>query len=152
MDCVTPSHPDAIPPGESVDITKLLENTESILDPETEPKEKIDYKRWDYHPRVPVMEQLQKNTNLPFLKAQSATDKELADIIQEVRNKKSDVSPTPHIQKRKLLGTFTSPPSPPIPPLDSLLSWRPLRISIETSPNRGTPNKETSPKKQTLVN
>ncbi|KAH3679690.1 hypothetical protein WICPIJ_008566, partial [Wickerhamomyces pijperi] len=36
MDCITPSHPVAIPPGESLDISKLLEIEESLFDVEND--------------------------------------------------------------------------------------------------------------------
>jgi DNA polymerase gamma 1 len=91
MECITPSHQTPIPPGESIDITTLLEKGEAArLDPAVVPDVRYAPKLDDieYTPRVPVMQAIQEATegSLPFLKAQIVeTDEELRDIIKEVR-------------------------------------------------------------------
>ncbi|KAI8662623.1 hypothetical protein LRP88_06835 [Fusarium phalaenopsidis] len=91
MECITPSHQAPIPPGESIDITTLLEKGEAArLDPAVVPDVRYAPKLDDieYTPRVPVMQAIQEATegSLPFLKAQIVeTDEELRDIIKEVR-------------------------------------------------------------------
>jgi DNA polymerase gamma 1 len=86
MDCVTPSHQEKIPHGESLDITSLLSKPESHLDPSIIPTRPLDLSAIHYKPRIPVMETLQKTYDVNFLKAQiTADDKELRDIIKEQR-------------------------------------------------------------------
>ena len=84
MDCITPTNPNGISPGESLDISQLLEKEESLLRPEV--AREIDFKRFEYVPRVPVMKDLQAKTNILLMKAQiSSEDKELDDIVTTAR-------------------------------------------------------------------
>ena len=86
MDCITPSHTQAIPHGESLDITTLLAKPESFLDPSIIPTNPPNLSAIEYAPRIPVMEALQKTYDVNFLKAQiTADDKELRDIIKDQR-------------------------------------------------------------------
>jgi DNA polymerase gamma 1 len=86
MDCITPSHTQAIPHGESLDITSLLAKPESYLDPSITSMDPPDLSAINYMPRIPVMESLQKTYDINFLKAQiTADDKELRDIIKDQR-------------------------------------------------------------------
>jgi len=86
MDCITPSHLQAIPHGESLDITTLLAKPESCLDPSIIPTNPPNLSSIEYTPRVPVIEALQKTYDINFLKAQiTADDKELRDIIKDQR-------------------------------------------------------------------
>ncbi|RSL71094.1 DNA polymerase gamma, mitochondrial [Fusarium duplospermum] len=91
MECITPSHQTPIPPGESIDITTLLEKGEAArLDPAIVPDVSYAPKLDDieYTPRVPVMQAIREATegSLPFLKAQIVqTDEELRDIVKGVR-------------------------------------------------------------------
>lgn len=88
MNCITPSNLVAIPPGESIDITKLLEKKDAILDPAIRSNEgEINYDRWEYTPRMPVMEELAKTADIQFLKAQSATDEEFSQILKDAKEK-----------------------------------------------------------------
>ncbi|KAI2630641.1 DNA polymerase family A [Hypoxylon sp. NC1633] len=88
MDCVTPSHSTPIPPGESLDITQLLEKGgEAYLDPSIVPeKHAPQLGRIPYQPRKPVMEDLdasQDPKDLSFLRAQITNDeKELREILK----------------------------------------------------------------------
>jgi len=80
MDCITPSNPNGISPGESLDISQLLEKEESLLLPEV--AREIDFKGFEYIPRVPVMRDLRAKINILLMKAQiSSKDKELNDIV-----------------------------------------------------------------------
>lgn len=84
MDCITPSHLTKIPHGESVDITTLLANPASFLDPAIIPTNPPQLDSIAYTPRIPVMESIQGNDDLSFLKAQiTADDKELREIIKD---------------------------------------------------------------------
>lgn len=87
MDCVTPSHTTPIPHGESIDIVQLLNKGEAaFLDPAIKPVDTPLPERFDYKPRTPVMEALNKHSGLGFIKAQiTADDKELRDILKEVK-------------------------------------------------------------------
>ncbi|TGO51693.1 hypothetical protein BOTNAR_0347g00030 [Botryotinia narcissicola] len=101
MDCITPSHKTAIPHGESIDIQQLLLQPSAHLDPSivsTDPPNPSDIV---YEPRIPVMESLQKSTDLMFLKAQiTADDQELKDIIKEKKKlKEKDAPAKPKISR-----------------------------------------------------
>ncbi|KAK7428954.1 DNA-directed DNA polymerase gamma mip1 [Neonectria magnoliae] len=94
MDCITPSHPDAIAPGESIDIVTLLEKgDEARLDPAIvpDPKRAPKLDHIQYTPRVPVMQAI-RNTDgdsMPFLKAQiSSSDEELRDVTKNMTKAK----------------------------------------------------------------
>ena len=89
MDCITPSHPDKIPHGESLDIWALLaKGDQAALDPEVRPKKLLDLGKYDYEPRIPVMAEMLKENPTPqdqaLLKAQIVfSDKELREIIKD---------------------------------------------------------------------
>lgn len=91
MDCVTPSHANPIPPGESLDIMQLLaKGDQAFLDPAIVPARHAP--RLDnipYTPRVPVMETLLAESSplgpgdLSFIKAQITGDEaELREILK----------------------------------------------------------------------
>ncbi|KAH6890454.1 DNA polymerase family A-domain-containing protein [Thelonectria olida] len=89
MDCITPSHPTPIAPGESLDIMTLLAlGDEAKLDesivPKAEDAPKLD--GIEFTPRVPVMQAMQEDAGetLPFLKAQiTNNDMELREIVKD---------------------------------------------------------------------
>jgi len=90
MDCITPSHPEPIPHGESIDIVKLLEKgPEAWLDPAIVPeKHAPKLEGITYTPRKPVMQSLQQDVEDPlaFIKAQiTADDDELKELIKSQR-------------------------------------------------------------------
>lgn len=94
MDCITPSHPNKIPHGESLDITTLLSKPESYLDPSIIPTDPPNVSAIPYWPRVPVMDTLKSNADVNFLKAQiTADDTELRDILKEQRKSAESNSP-----------------------------------------------------------
>lgn len=76
LDCVTPSHPNSIPPGESLDITRLLEK---VTDEIVFPKRGGKLSNIKYTPRAPVLEDLEsdKDPDLVVAKAklQNSIDK-----------------------------------------------------------------------------
>lgn len=87
MDCVTPSHPEKIPHGESLDINQLLaKGTEAFLDPSIVPESgPIDLDQYSYTPRRSVMSSLGGSNDLAYIRAQITDDeKELKSIIKEV--------------------------------------------------------------------
>lgn len=95
MDCVTPSHQEKIPHGESLDIMALLaKGSLSHLDETIVPRDPPALETITYVPRQSVMESMQSE-DLYFIKAQiTADDKELRDIIKEQR-KASEVATPP---------------------------------------------------------
>lgn len=68
MDCVTPSHPVAIPEGQSLDIYQLLNQYTAVLGP---PSSRKKVRIWPYAPRQPVLAELQPNYE--YLAAQITT-------------------------------------------------------------------------------
>ncbi|KAH8801584.1 DNA polymerase-like protein gamma [Xylogone sp. PMI_703] len=86
MDCITPSHPEKIPHGESLDVIALLKRgTLSHLDSAITPKDPPAPERFEYMPRQSVMESMQ-SLDINFIKAQiTADDKELREIVKEHR-------------------------------------------------------------------
>ena len=89
MDCVTPSHPDKIPPGESLDIWALIaKGDQAALDPEVTPRRPLNLDKWAYEPRTPVMASMLKELptaqDLALLKAQIvSSDQELWEVIKD---------------------------------------------------------------------
>ncbi|KAF4634326.1 hypothetical protein G7Y89_g3779 [Cudoniella acicularis] len=83
MDCITPSHHEKIPHGESLDMATLLAKPSSYLDPSIIPIDPPNVSEIPYTPRIPVMETLKSNNDINFLKAQiTADDKELREILK----------------------------------------------------------------------
>ena len=120
MDCVTPSHPDKIPHGESVTINQLLDKgSAAYLDPNIVPNDPINLEQYLYTPRPSVMAELRERTDLNFLKAQiSSEPKELNDIIQDINKKPSSTSLSSTekgLPKTKVRKMKTTPPSYPHP-------------------------------------
>jgi len=96
MDCVTPSHPNKIPHGESLNITQLLaKGEEAWLDPNVVPKDgPIDVSKYEYTPRPTVISTLNSSTDLRYLRAQiTSDDKELRSIIKEAEKDESSSYP-----------------------------------------------------------
>ena len=87
MDCVTPSQPNPIPPGESIDIEGLLaKGQEAHLDSNVKPLDAPHVEKISYTPRVPVMADLQHRSDLTFLRAQVTNDdKEFREILKELK-------------------------------------------------------------------
>ncbi|KKA22781.1 DNA-directed DNA polymerase [Rasamsonia emersonii CBS 393.64] len=91
MDCVTPSHPNKIPHGESLDIHQLMDKGhEAYLDPSIEPVSPPAPEKYSYTPRKSVMSSLQNSDQIAFIKAQiTSDDKELREIIKEAMKSSS---------------------------------------------------------------
>ena len=87
MDCVTPSHPEAIPPGESLDITQLLaKGDQAFLAPAITSLDPPQPERFTYEPRKPVMESLETRNAMHYLRAQIAPDPAaLHSILKELK-------------------------------------------------------------------
>lgn len=94
MDCVTPSHPQKIPHGESLSMEQLLDKgSEALLDPSTTPKHAPAVDQYTYTPRASVLSELNTSTDLAFLRAQIAgDDRELREIVKEVSGKTKGTS------------------------------------------------------------
>ncbi|KAI0476849.1 DNA polymerase gamma [Xylaria cf. heliscus] len=119
MDCVTPSHPTPIPPGESLDITELLEKgDDAFLDPNIVPaKHAPNPESIPYTKRVPIMQSLAMSPDLKdlsFLKAQITNDeKELRNILKEQRRVFSGEFPTnssPRKPRKSKIVPYSSQP------------------------------------------
>lgn len=100
MDCITPSHKEAIPHGESLDILSLLDKGRvARLDPKVTPSEPVNPRQYTaaYTPRTPVLTTLEGSdpvspANLAYLKAQiSSDDKELRDALKPLRGPRAPV-------------------------------------------------------------
>lgn len=72
MDCVTPSHPNPIEPGESMDMFALLKECTTL---EAGKVPNIDMSGFPYTPRKPVLESIDeaKRTIVPYIEAQIAS-------------------------------------------------------------------------------
>jgi len=103
MDCVTPSHPEKIPHGESLDINQLLAKGEkAFLDPAIVPESgPIDLDQYPYAPRQSVMSTLGGSNDVGYIRAQiTADEKELKSIVKEVEQESAEgddtsAAPTP---------------------------------------------------------
>ncbi|KKK13815.1 hypothetical protein ARAM_005377 [Aspergillus rambellii] len=86
MDCVTPSHPQKIAHGETLDIVQLLDKNEPArLDPSIIPDFPPSPEKYIYTPRETVMSTLQSSSNMAFIQAQiTKDDKELREIIKDL--------------------------------------------------------------------
>lgn len=112
MNCVTPSHQTPIAPGESLDITQLLERgADAFLDPDIVPAAYApNLENIPYTPRIPVMQSLaiaQDATDLSFLKAQiTDNNEELRTILQD--QKKALAASVPKIPRPRKGFTYHS--------------------------------------------
>jgi DNA polymerase gamma 1 len=90
LDCVTPSHPTAIPSGEAIDIYDLLKKCPSLEIPDIQIN-KIDYGSIPYVPRTPVVKTIEKEQfPLEYLRAQITPDEfEAKSICNAVRRMNS---------------------------------------------------------------
>jgi len=92
MDCVTPSHPNKIPHGESLNIEQLLaKGDEAFLDPAIVPKDgPIELDKYPYTPRPTVLSTLNSSSDIRYLKAQiTGDDNELKAIVREIEKENS---------------------------------------------------------------
>lgn len=114
MDCVTPSNPVAIPPGESIDISALLRKGDlARLDESVAPDTRHAPRLADipYTPRKPVMEELREAeagaqadpaAELRFIRAQITGDEaELRELLKETRRPAPSPSPSPSLPAAK---------------------------------------------------
>lgn len=95
MDCVTPSHPNKIPHGESLDINQLLNKGScALLDPTIQPHQPMSLDGYEYTPQIPVIVRMGEKVNVDFLKAQiTNSDKELGNIVRELNKRAADMRP-----------------------------------------------------------
>ncbi|KAL2270358.1 hypothetical protein VTJ83DRAFT_2542 [Remersonia thermophila] len=108
MDCVTPSNPTPIPPGESLDIAALLDLGDAARLDESVVPDPARAPRLDgieYAPRVPVMESLRQAeaadpaAHLRFIRAQICNDdNEFKEILKETRKAYSSPASAPSKQ------------------------------------------------------
>ncbi|KAK6361625.1 DNA-directed DNA polymerase gamma mip1 [Orbilia blumenaviensis] len=88
LDCITPSNPNKIPSGESIDMMGLINNEEAMLPLGEETINPETLKNIEYQHRQPILEQLAEvsQSNIYQMKAQIAKDdKDLAKVVKEIR-------------------------------------------------------------------
>ncbi|KAM7193289.1 DNA polymerase gamma, mitochondrial [Naviculisporaceae sp. PSN 640] len=123
MDCITPSNPTPIPPGETIDIVGLLERgDEARLDPNIVPDPEYAPKldNIPYTPRKPIMEALREEegrgderAELRFIRAQITNDEaELREILREGRTSFSPATSNPPSIAAMFDSVFTSTSTP----------------------------------------
>jgi DNA polymerase gamma 1 len=130
MECITPSHATPIAPGESLDITALLEKgSQAKLDPAIVPDPRYAPKLGDieYTPRVPVMQGLDNpsSESAGFLKAQIVSDqKDLQDIIKDMRKSEPAATPkkAPTVSKASLKKVLPYHAYPQLVPMEEPMS------------------------------
>ncbi|KAF9774100.1 DNA-directed DNA polymerase gamma mip1 [Fusarium sp. DS 682] len=145
MECITPSHPTPISPGESIDISTLLEKGEiARLDPAIIPDPKYAPKldQIEYTPRVPIMQGIQEpaQETTPFLKAQIVSDEaELRDVVKEVQKARLAAAPKKDkpLSKRELQGVLPYRAFPRLVPMEEPVSVsEALRVKPSAYENR----------------
>jgi DNA polymerase gamma 1 len=92
LDCITPSHPNPIPAGESLDIEQILAKGEEARLDTSSPRvgDEPQPDRFEYVPRTPVIRELwdkmEPASQRRYLRAQMASDAELRDLVREAKN------------------------------------------------------------------
>ncbi|KAI9827766.1 MAG: DNA-directed DNA polymerase gamma mip1 [Thelocarpon impressellum] len=121
MDCVTPSHPEAIPHGRRLTVTDLLAMPEARLDPGIVPKGPAPRpEQYEYKERKPVMASLAPSPP-HFLKAQiSSSDAELRELIRE-QKKLAPSPPRPQSRKREKAAFGGQPQAVELPDVGTML-------------------------------
>ncbi|KAK5664010.1 hypothetical protein OQA88_224 [Cercophora sp. LCS_1] len=120
MDCITPSNPVAIPPGESIDIVALLgeKGDKARLDPAIIPEGKgcSDLDMIQYTPRKSVMQELMEQEGrtteeeMRFIRAQIVGDEAgLREIMKETKPKPARSGAGGGGRPKKVLPYFSSP-------------------------------------------
>jgi len=124
MDCVTPSHPQKIPPGESLDISQLLAKGEqAYLDPAIKPTNAPNPQRFEYTYRQPVMESLQMPNAKHYLRAQIAeSTTELNKIVKEL--KPPVPAPLSSSSRKKAVAELTPQDATPVTRTGKKAPWR----------------------------
>ncbi|KHO00711.1 DNA polymerase gamma [Metarhizium album ARSEF 1941] len=130
MDCITPSHPTAIAPGESLDMSALLEKgSEAMLDPTIIPDARCAPRpeQYKYTPRVPVMETMQDASGhgLSFIKAQIIdSDAELGSMVKNMRKAESAAGANKEksVSKRRLTNVLPYHAQPQLIPMEEPIS------------------------------
>lgn len=142
MDCVTPSQPNKIPHGESLDIVQLLaKGDEAFLDSKIVPKDgNIDLDRYEYTQRPSIMASLNSSTDLRYLRAQvTSDDKELKALVKdlETENTKGDAGTSGGNAVPLPRGRRPKPrvPTPPHAPMQ-----QPILMEVEDRWEKGYKN------------
>lgn len=155
MDCITPSHPNKIPHGESLDILQLLaKGDEAFLDPKTAPKDgDIDLNKYEYTERQSVMASLNSSVDLRYLRAQvTGDDKELKALVKEIEGEttpRGDNGPSGGSGSVLPRGRRPKPkvPAPPHAPMQ-----RPILMEVEDRWEKGFKNAFASAQKPWIFN
>lgn len=128
MDCITPSHPEPIAHGESLDINTLLEKgQEAMLDPAVvpDPRHAPNPESVEYRPRVPVMKAIQDSTgsNTAFIKAQIIDkEEELKELIKDIKKAEALTATDKPMSKRALKNVLPYHAHPQLVPMEEPMS------------------------------
>lgn len=143
MDCVTPSHPNPIPHGESLNMSQLLaKGNLSRLDPLVKPRLIPQPEKWAYTPRQSVMESLRSSFDLTFLRAQiTADDNELRDILREERKTQNTTTTPRYSRTRRAPPAHVQPQAVELPDIGTLLRQR-LRTGPDGARHRHHPHQQ----------
>ncbi|KAL2257889.1 hypothetical protein VTK26DRAFT_9006 [Humicola hyalothermophila] len=155
MDCVTPSNPLPIPPGESIDINTLLQMGElARLDESIVPNPAYAPKlsHIEYTPRKPVMEELRETESpdpvaeMRFIRAQICNDEtEFREILKETRKPPSPPSPPGSATTKKKTAspsTTVATPTSTTPLEPTTAKATPARTSTITTPKTAQTKKK----------
>ncbi|KAI9867882.1 MAG: DNA-directed DNA polymerase gamma mip1 [Trichoglossum hirsutum] len=130
MDCITPSHPQKIPHGESLDINQILaKGSRSKLDINTvpAPHHAPNPKKWTYEPRQSVIDQLSSkhdDRSLAYLRAQITSDeKELGDVVRDSRKAVGNPSTLSGGSPRQSVATRPHHQQPQMIELPAICEW-----------------------------
>lgn len=154
MDCVTPSHKTAIPPGESLDVMTLLAKGDGArlalgkrdaaqISQDAERARQL-HERHPYKPREPVMATLQSETNMDYLRAQLATSEDdLRQIAKDQRKREnqrmataitsSEKKSQPAREKTGSVGTGRGK-GRKLKPMITPEKWRPQGVTLPEVP------------------
>ena len=140
MDCVTPSHPNKIPCGESLTMTELLrKGQQAYLDPAIVPTAPPEPLKYEYTPQQSIMADLVQKTNTDFLRAQISGDaKELNEIIKEIPKRNAQSAGLKPVSTRRAsprtkapIPTYVQQPQEPrlveVPP--NYAGWKDMKRS-----------------------
>lgn len=135
MECVTPSHPEKIPPGESLDILQLLgKGEEALLDEGVVVVDRPTPERFEYAYRQPVMEGVRTANPMHYLRAQ------IASSTEELNKIAKELKPTPSSPSSNRLRNLND--APPRPPPETRKRGR--KPKSETDASRRVPERSAA--------
>ncbi|OLL25991.1 DNA polymerase gamma, mitochondrial [Neolecta irregularis DAH-3] len=128
LDCVTPSHPTPILPGESLDIQCLLAKANPFLDENIIPKTPFASKRWPYEPRTSAFKSTENisNVDIGYLEAQTVASDYL---LSNKRNSSRIVNYSPAQTARDVIQSPTTNNQVPLVELEKIFIQEMMNIA-----------------------